>query len=221
MAMWVIGCEMSVNDPVEPFIVDKRFGGTGFDHHYVTQVSSRLASYLINETGYGRLLQELQSPKKFVEVAKGWQQNSVKQLAQSSLNDKHFAKNWESVLYYLDKIYELAQTQNIKIVLLISPYTFQLMNDNLKEPQKILINHAKSKHIDVIDFTDIFEKLIFDEKSVRQLLENGVTYPEINKLYQKNIARYFLDSNHYSVEGHRIIASELYSALSNYYPFIK
>ncbi len=46
-----------MNDLVEPFVVDRRFGGVRVDYHGITQASSVLTSYLLNETGYGRLVQ--------------------------------------------------------------------------------------------------------------------------------------------------------------------
>ncbi len=63
----------------------------------------------------------------------------------------------------MQKSYDVAKDKKIKFVLLILPNTFQLMNDNLKEPQRILVNHAKQAGVDVIDFTTVFEKLIFEK----------------------------------------------------------
>lgn len=122
-------------------------------------------------------------------------------------------------MFYLDKIYDTARNQDIKIVLLIFPSTFQLLNDGLQEPQRILINHAKSRNIDVIDFTNVFKKLIFNEGIVKLLAENGFSSDEIDGLYRERISTYFLDGDHYSVEGHRIVASQLYNYLSSYYSF--
>lgn len=157
----VIG--FSMNDLTEPFVVNKMFGGVGSDYHGITQVSSLFVSYILNETGYGRLIQKFQSRNKSVEMEKRWEVYSVERIAQSSVDDPKFSENWKTVLFYLDKIYDTARNQDIKIVLLIFPSTFQLLNDGLQEPQRILINHAKSRNIDVIDFTNVFKKLIFNE----------------------------------------------------------
>ncbi len=93
------------------------------------------------------------------------------------------------------------------------------MNDDLQEPQRILINHAKSKNIDVIDFTNVFEKLIFNEGIVKLPAENGFSSDGIHGLHRERIRPYFLDEEHYTVEGHRIVASQLYTYLSSYYSF--
>jgi len=208
-----------MNDLTEPFVVDKRFGGVGSDYHGITQVSSLFVSYILNETGYGRLIQKFQSLNKSVEMEGRFEAYSIKKVAQSSVDDPKFSENWKSVLFYLDKIYDTARNQDTKIVLLIFPHTFQLMNDGLQEPQRILINHAKSKNIDVIDFTNVFEKLIFNEGIVKLPAENGFSSDEIHGLYQERISTYFLDEDHYTVEGHRIVASQLYTYLSSYYSF--
>ncbi len=73
-----------MNDLVEPFVVDRRFGGVGVDYHGITQASSVFTSYLLNETGYGRWVQNLHNRKKSVEVAKRWEMFSVKELSHTS-----------------------------------------------------------------------------------------------------------------------------------------
>lgn len=47
---------------------------------------------------------------------------------------------------------------------------------------------------------------------MKLLAENGFSSDEID-------GTYFLDGDHYSVEGHRIVASQLYNYLSSYYSF--
>ena len=207
-----------MNDLAEPFVVDQRYGGVGSDYHGITQVPSLFVSYLLNETGYGRTLQQLQSRNKSVETKRRWETYSVKKIARSPVDDPKFAENWKTTLFYLDKIYGTAKGQDIKIVLLIFPYTFQLMNSDLQEPQRILADHAKSRNVDVIDFTSVFENLVFDTSTVQLLMEKGFSPEEIHGLYRARIRTYFLDDSHYTVEGHRIVASQLYTYLSSHYP---
>lgn len=208
-----------MNDLVEPFVVDQRFGGVGVDYHGITQASSVLTSYLLNETGYGRLVQDLRNRHKSVEVAKRWEMFSVKEISQTSFGDSKFSENWRIVLSDLDKLYAAAKERNIRIVLLIFPYTFQLANAKFQEPQRILIQHAKSRDVDVIDFTEVFGNLIFDGGIVQLLKEKGFSEKDIRALYGDRMQRYFLDSDHYTVEGHKIVASILYDYLSRHYSF--
>jgi lysophospholipase L1-like esterase len=208
-----------MNDLVEPFVVDNRFGGVGVDYHGITQASSVLTSYLLNETGYGRLVQDLRNRRKSVELAKRWEMFSVKEISRTSVGDSKFSENWRIVLSDLDRLYAAAKERNIRIVLLIFPYTFQLENVKFQEPQRILSQHAKSRDVDVIDFTEVFEKLIFDETIVHLLSEKGFSEKDIGALYGDRIQRYFLDSDHYTVEGHKVVASILYDYVSRHYPF--
>lgn len=208
-----------MNDLVEPFVVDRRFGGVGVDYHGITQASSVLTSYLLNETGYGRLVQDLRNRQKSVEVAKRWELFSVKEISQTPFGDSKFSENWRIVLSDLDRLYAAAKERNIRIVLLIFPYTFQLANGKFQEPQRVLSQHAKSRDVDVIDFTEVLGKLIFDEGIVQFLKEKGFSEKDIRALYGDRVQRYFLDSDHYTVEGHKVVASILYDYVSRHYSF--
>jgi lysophospholipase L1-like esterase len=119
----------------------------------------------------------------------------------------------------LDRLYAAAKERNIRIVLLIFPYTFQLANAKFQEPQRILSQHAKSRDVDVIDFTEVFGKLIFDEGVVQLLTHKGFSEKDIRALYGDKIQRYFLDSDHFTVEGHKVVASILYDYVSRHYSF--
>lgn len=209
-----------MNDVSEPFVVNKEFGGVGLDYHGVTQVSNMFVSYIFNETGYGRLMKKYQNRGKRIERRRKWESYNVKDMAQKSVDNPNFSEPWKIVLSYMQKSYDVAKDKKIKFVLLIFPHTFQLMNDNLKEPQRILVNHAKQAGIDLIDFTAVFEKLIFENNIiVETLVRNGFSYDEINGLYKNRMRKYFLDSDHYTPEGHKIVASHLYTYLLNHFDF--
>jgi hypothetical protein len=199
-----------MNDLAEPFVVNRNFGGTGMDYHGVMQTSNLFLGYLMNETGYGRLIQKIRKRKVSQKTRKLWELNNVYELSQSSDNPKA-KKVWEIILTDLSKIYDFTKKINIDLVLLIFPETFQLLDDNLKNPQKILTEHALQHDIDVIDFTQIFEDLIFnDAETVVTLKQKQFSYQDIRRLYKKRIKRFFLDSNHYTVEGHNVVAGTLF-----------
>jgi lysophospholipase L1-like esterase len=208
-----------MNDLAEPFVVDNRFGGVGVDYHGITQASSIGTSYLLNETGFGRLVHYVRNRHKSIELEKRWEMFSVKKISRASLDDAEFSENWRIVLADLDRIYTTAKKRNIRIVLLIFPYTFQLADKGFQKPQRILSDHAKSREVDVIDFTEVFAKLIFDEGVVRLLMQKGFSENEVRALYGGRIRKYFLDDDHYTVEGHRVVASVLYDYVSRHYSF--
>jgi len=124
------------------------------------------------------------------------------------------------VLADLDRIYALAKERNIPIVLLIFPFTFQLVDDTYRVPQRILSAHAQSRNVDVIDFTEVFGKLIFDDGVVKLLMQKGFLEKDIRALYRERIEQYFLDDDHYTVEGHKIVAARLHDYLSRHYSLI-
>ena len=49
-----------MNDVVEPFEIDAKFGGVGIDYHRIIQKNTRLLSWFLNETGFGRTIRHLQ-----------------------------------------------------------------------------------------------------------------------------------------------------------------
>ncbi len=203
-----------MNDLTEPYVIDKNFGGVGLDYHGVAQSSFAFASYLLNETGYGRCLQRIRRLFLSVETEIRSEIQSLRKIARSSVDNPAFTENWKSVLFNIDKIYEIAKNNNVRVVLLIFPDTYQLMNYEFQEPQRILISHAKSKNIDVIDFTDVFGKVIFHENVVKLLTDSGYSFDEIHALYNEaRIPKYFLDQSHLTVEGHKVVSSQLYAYL--------
>jgi len=204
-----------MNDLTEPLIVDRELGGVGVDYHGIVQASSILTTYLFNETGYGRLAQELHARSKSLEYERLWEAYRVEDAAHSSVDTPGFAASWNSTLSNLDKIYAVAREEKLPIILLIFPFTFQLLDERLQNPQKILIDHARSRNVDVLDFTPIFRTLIFDDTRVEQLRSKGFSYSEIQATYEERTHRYFLDRNHYTVEGHRIVATQLYAYVAN------
>lgn len=199
-----------MNDLAEPFVVQEQYGGTGFDYHGITQARSAATSYLLNETGYGRLIQSWRDRHKSVELSRRWQLFNVKEISRTPLADSKYAENWRVVLADLDRIYALARLRNVPILLLLFPYTFQLSRPDFQEPQRILKQHAASRRIDVIDFTELYEKKVFDAHVVEFLTEKGFTDKDIDALYLGRIRKFFLDEDHFTSEGHNIVASVLY-----------
>ncbi len=196
----------SMNDIVEPFLVNTDFGGAGFDYHHVRQSANPLIGYLLNETGLGRLIQRLNPPPDLVTKNIG----TIKEAAMYSDTDPRFITAWKRILNDLSKIYRLADDNHIKIILLIFPCTYQLGDIHAQVPQKILINNAKKHNVDVIDFTKVFESIV----SRSLVYEKGSSKKEMNTLANKEIEKYYLDTDHFSEEGHRVVALRLLKLLT-------
>jgi lysophospholipase L1-like esterase len=176
-------------------------------------------TYFILETGYGNLALKVSRLSMSIEKMVQDELNSVKHIAINSASGPGFSDIWKMVLSYLEKSYNLSREHNIRVVLLIFPHTVQLGNSELQEPQRILNRHAEEQEVDVIDFTVVFEDIIFDKEVSGLLAEKGFSENEVNDLYKSRVRNYFIDNDHLTVEGHRIVASKLYEYLLNHYVF--
>lgn len=96
---------------------------------------------------------------------------------------------WQFTLNELAKIYSFCKNKNIKVILLIFPFTFQFNNNNLAWAQRLLRKNATDFGIRYIDYLELFEKEI---KSNPNMLNE-----------------YYLDEDHFTPMGNKIVAKEL------------
>ncbi len=203
-----------MNDVVEPFVVSKRFGGVGLDYHGVFETPNPLTGYLLNETGFGRLAQRLMQRSKRREAEKLTELYNVRSMVVGSRTMPRFIDAWKIVLDDLERIYSLAAAHHKPIVLLIFPFTMQLNNPAMREPQAILREHARRHGVDFLDFTDDFARRIFDDPEVLDLLRRkGYDPDEIRHFYRWKIDEYFLDQDHFTPRGHAVVAERLFQYL--------
>lgn len=176
-----------LNDVTEPFVVNKNLGGAGLDYHKVTQAPNKYLSFILNETGFGRMIQEIRIKMLDAHQEKLNELFDVKKMLLNP-NDSIYLKQWQFTLNELEKIYSLCQSKNIKVILLIFPYTFQFNDHQLSWAQKWLIEHANQNNVVYIDFLSEFESIIGSDKTI--------------------ISRYFLDEDHLTPVGHYFVAEE-------------
>ncbi len=181
-----------LNDVTEPFVVNKELGGIGLDYHRVTQAPNKLLSFFLNETGFGRLVQELRIRKLDANQMKIAELYDVKKMITKQV-DSTYQVQWNFTLAELNKIYSVCKMKDIPVVLLIFPFTFQLNNTDIQWPQELLKQDAIKNQVKYIDFVKTFENKI----------NNDTT----------KIAKYYLDEDHYTVEGHKVVAQELSKVL--------
>jgi len=203
-----------MNDVTEPFVVNTKYGGTGLDYHGVTQTPNPISGLLSNETGFGRLMQKFSQRGKTIERAKLAEIFNAQAMALESRTNPQFQEGWRIVLDEMSKLYAVAEDNDLPIVLLIFPYTFQLNDPSLLIPQEILKEHAAEHGVDVIDLTPIFAEAIFKEESVIKALEQEGKEPkEIAKFFRWRMSEYFFDADHFRQPGHELVAEALYSWL--------
>lgn len=203
-----------LNDVTEPFVVSEEYGGVGLDYHGVSQTPSPFVGWLSNETGFGRLAQRLSLKSKSVDAAKRTEIYNVRRMAEVSDSDPAMQEAWRITLANLEAVYDLARENGKPIVLLVFPFTFQLLDEGARQPQQILLEHAARHGVDAIDFAPIFERRVFDDPEHLEFLKDGgYSKEEIGNFYKWRIDEYFYDEDHFTSEGNAIVARELFRFL--------
>lgn len=198
-----------LNDVSVPFVTDRKFGGIGVAYNGMAQAGSALTGWVLNETGFGRLARAINQPDQTLERAWRYEIFNAKRVALEAESNPQIKQAWELVKGDLAQVYALARQEQVPLVLLIFPFTFQFLDANGKLPQAILKQHAAEHQVDTIDFVEIFERLILQDSGVQEEIKKGKSAEEIQKSQADVIARYFLDEDHLTPEGHQVVATKL------------
>jgi lysophospholipase L1-like esterase len=203
-----------MNDVTEPMVYEKRFGGAGYKPDGGLEISNPFIGWLANETGIGQAIKALARRGRQVEAEKRFEVYNVRSMAAGSLTDPKMQEAWRIVLEQLSGLYEDADRNRVQLVLLIFPYTFQLADAALRIPQQILASHAAKYHVDVIDVTDDLENAVFDDPDlVAYLRGRGKTPDEILAYHEQKVRQYFIDGDHFTIAGHRVVARRIFEYL--------
>ncbi len=184
---FVVVC-FCMNDVSEPYIVNRKYGGSGQDYHGVYQVSDAWLDWLVNRTGFGNLAVKIRGQMVRKRAIARYQIYGVKKMARGSRTEPVFIDAWRSALADLSAMYERCRAAGIPIALVICSHRFQIGEPALQEPQKILIEHAQSSGIPVLDLTAAIDSSV----------ARGVAIDEL-----------FMDEDHYTVNGHIYVARAL------------
>jgi lysophospholipase L1-like esterase len=203
-----------MNDVTEPFVVDTEYGGTGLDYHGVSQTPNPFVGWLSNETGLGRVMQGVAARGKTREAEARLEIYSVLGMVQESRTSPRMQEAWRILLQQLGDVYAVARGENIPVVLVIFPYTFQLIEPELRDPQAILKEHAAEHGVDVIDTTDGLASAVIDDPELVTYLRNkGRTPEEIFAYHEHRMKKYFFDHDHFTSDGHAVVAGLLHQYL--------
>ena len=200
-----------LNDITEPYLLDKRLGGTGW-YYEVFQASNFYLGFMLNETGFGRLIQKGRERQFNTEQTRQRDaEYDVLKMAAAPADDSRFALGWNLVLDDLESIYNLARRHQIPVALLIFPFTFQLANDDYDHPQLILKNHADRHGVDVIDFVSEIETILREDMELFFANTDRPLPPpsDHKEFFALQSGRYFLDEDHFTPAGHRLVAERL------------
>jgi hypothetical protein len=191
----------SILSVTEPMLVNRKFGGKGVDYHEVTQAASSFSMYLLNETGMGRMAQEImfQRRRGREPTAREKALRDVEYAASRPVDDPVTAAGWSSVLSELEEIQKITQARKIPFQLLIFPRTFQLFDPRYQVPDRILKEFANRHGIETIDFTEVFESLLGSKHAPG---------------FKDKLKEYFIDDEHLTNQGHEIVADRIYQTMA-------
>ena len=177
-----------MNDMVEPYVVNKDYGGSGLDYHSVIQGTAPVLNYLLNETGIGRLALRIRWKMTGFAALERKEIYSVRNMAEAADSDERFAAAWEATLSDLEAMYDIAEEEDLSVILLVFPFSLQIDNEPAQGPQRRLIEHARFHGVTYLDMTRVVEQRVAEGEGLDEL---------------------FLDRNHYTVRGHRVVAEHL------------
>jgi len=219
------------NDVIEPALFNYNFGGPGFDIFRQTiQSNNRFFGYLLNSTGFGRLIIKKKTN------ADTWNKKvdeNIKSLIYCSSHppdDPVIKEAWEETFIELENIQKIVKEKNIPYLLMIFPARFQLSSEQNMFIQKTLIEYAQKNNIDYIDFTPYFEEAVLRgisgelrdkcgniskaedlDQCVKNLDKEGLF--EINLEIENQLDRYYMDFLHYTPLGNEIISEGVFEYL--------
>jgi len=203
-----------MNDVTEPFVQNRDYGGTGLDYHGVLQTRSSLLGYLFNETGFGRLLQKVRSRSASRQAAVLKEAYDIRAMALEGRANPRFREAWDIVLEDLAAFDAFTRERKLPWMLLVFPYTFQLSEHEARDPQRILRDFASERGVPFVDFTEVFENLVYDDPVVLSTLRSrGYDAAQVERFYTWKIREYFLDADHLTPRGHEVVAGVLADAL--------
>lgn len=174
----LIVLQFCLNDVVERYQALAAYGGNNvfLDIDTRKSVKGVYGFFLRNSRAFERLARFLQ------RRARNWQNYKVEKLAADSLPPE-LEEAWARTLSEIDDIHRTAVESNIPLLLVISPYEFQLHNPvGLRQPQDRLIKYIRSRNIPCVDLL-----------------------PELARVAQTS-SPLFNDENHLSEQGHWEVA---------------
>ncbi len=203
-----------LNDLTDPSVAARGFEGRSDDYHHVAASANPIQGYFLNETGLGRLVQEVRGRGKTRSREVRAELEAVHRISTAKADDPEWAETWRWVHADLDEMARISRELGRPFVLLAFPFTFQRLDPHAREPQAILAAHAQRLGIDFIDFTPIFSALVYqddeqDDELLRVLRERGISSDRVERIFEPEIRRYFLDNDHLTEAGHAVVAETL------------
>ena len=197
--------QFTLNDIVEPFVFLRRFGGEGVDYHGVEDVS-RAHFYLSQKSALYLYLRDLLRALRLGDSRPDTQRTREahkEAYAASRLvdhpDDPKLAEAWEEYMHWLSRIRRTAARRELPMVLLLSPFQFQLEQAaDRAHPQRRLTQWCEEEEVTCVDVLALLRQ------GLEARMGTGPTNPQAVRAFWRE---YFMDHDHYKQEGHRQVAA--------------
>ncbi len=217
-----------INDVIDPYIYFHRFGAKRKPWHGVEDLTffqffmtQHSATYLFIKDMIRQIEFRKEIGGKLTEKAKHRDIYRARNLVFHP-EMAEIIQAWRLYKYWLQEIINLARENNMDIILLASPYEFQLrLISDMALPQQNLYRFSKINDITYLDLLErLRAELIFESgiESIDDYFQNpDDVFCDLMKqapyLEKQFWEKYFVDYDHYSVSGHRFVAEMLYQSL--------
>ena len=154
--------QFTLNDVTEPFVFLKRLGGSGWSYHGIEDIpvmdyylSQHSALYSLAKNWYAEKTYKGDDSDTLQERGK---KQEIYQKEKLITHHQHESIRlaWEEYFSWLSKIASFSKQQGIPIILLISPFEFQLTSSSSTDyPQQKLTLFCKEHNIPCIDLLQV------------------------------------------------------------------
>lgn len=228
----VVMIQYTLNDVTEPYLVEKRHGGEGKDYHGVEDMPY-YDYFLSQNSAFYLFLKDMISRVKFRSLTKEDLQKKALEREVFQVLDNlvvyhdhpEIKKAWNEYFTWLQKMSERCHQQKIPCILLISPYSFQLeLDESFAYPQMILKKFSAEHGIFVVDLLALlqqdFKARMLKKYSLSETSSYKELVAEVKRRGEDDVNKfwyaYFIDADHYTIEGHRYVANILYETLAEH-----
>lgn len=183
-----------LNDVTEKFEL-ALFDGAGEGWQLTHTHTSRIDQWL-DKTNVTRGVQMLAARLRFGADTKAGAR-AVEQLTVRSLVDfpqrADVRRAWDITFAEFDEVLGLCRERGVPLVILVSPFAFQLEREGLDAPQREMARYAEDRRVTLFDLLG----------PLRDHMRREQRSPQF----------YFIDSNHYAADGTRVVAEMVSAAL--------
>lgn len=205
--------QFTLNDVIEPYRKYRRFGGSGYDYHMVSDVGAA-HEFMTSHSALYLLLSDIIRVARLGAVSASAQRRaaqreelySVESLVKRK-DDPAIRRAWDLTLADSARMVERCRSARIACIWIVTPFRFQhTLAASGDEPQAVMRRFAEEHRL---PFVDVLPEL--RARAERAWRSTG-THPSVaagEASYQQVWSTYFMDDDHLTPLGHELVADLL------------